>query len=236
MNKLIKLAEILDKHDEYFLSDKLFKIAQNSKFKILNPNEFNFYRDLIINPSIEMIKGRTLKPVKSKEKVQKLLGQPTEIKKINTTSDSNSNSSSNSSNQYSTGDYKHDIELYKSFVEQASTSEDNSWETKKKTLRDEVAKSPYYSNAQKNAFNSQADRIDLSSTDQEAFDNNYIYNLLKKYKISLEDLDDLDEAKFNEQWVKFVSDLKSKFEMNETMKQYLAKTRAILTAHYTKSA
>jgi len=231
MNKLIKLAELLDKNNEYFLSDKLFKIAQNSERpNIFDPNQFSVYRDLIINPSIEMIKGRTLKPVKSREKIQKLMGKSNEVKKTSTPSDSNS------SYQYSSGDYKHDIELYKTFVEQANTSEDTSWDTKKSTLRDEVSKNPSYSNAQKNAFKSQADRIDLSSTNEEVFDNNYIYNLLKKYKISLEDLDDLNEAKFNEQWIKFVSEIKSKFEMDDAMKQYLVKTREILTAHYTKSA
>jgi hypothetical protein len=132
-------------------------------------------------------------------------------------------------------DYKTNILKYKELVGKDKLLEADNF-------LDDVLNSNVLNANQKSAFKAQAERIknyyavdDFGAADEPLYTQDYIAKMLKKYKISLEDIkkENLSENDFIERWDRMVDAMP---ERNVYQKNFLVQTLGILKAHYGNQA
>jgi hypothetical protein len=166
------------------------------------------------------------------QKVKYIAKAPSKIKaKLNPPKDTDTYQNVKMEGNQIFKDYKTNILKYKELVGKNKMLEAD------KFLED-VLKSNVLTSNQKTAFTAQAERIknyyavdDPYAKDEPLYTQDYIAKMLKKYKISLEDIkkENLSENDFNERWGKMIDEMP---EGNIYQKKFLGQTLTILRAHY----
>jgi hypothetical protein len=132
-------------------------------------------------------------------------------------------------------DYKTNILKYKELVGKNELLDADNF-------LDDVINSDVLTANQKTAFKAQAERIknyyavdDREAADEPLYTQDYIAKLLKKYKISLEDIkkENLSLNHFEKRWDKMLADLPA--PENLSQRNFLKQTLDILKAHYGNS-
>ena len=222
MNKFVKLSYVLDLIGRYDLSDKLFKVAQNDDLvpfinfgeKAREIDNYNFWNDVF--PVTQSPKNLT--PPISPTKVKTFGDQTKKPERVKKPS-------------IIIGRYPEDIQEYKDAIKSFKNSGSPSFRKKALQILNEVQQSEDYTEAQKQAFKAQAERINYQMKDT-IITNKYLGELLAKFDIDYNDLPE-DKAELNKKWVKLVSEIKSSHDnLSINDNAILNRTKQILDSHY----
>lgn len=222
MNKFVKLSYVLDLIGRYDLSDKLFKVAQKEDL-IPGVNVGETAKKIDRFNTWDAFSGLTERPKK--------LAPPISATKVTNFGNQTKKPERVKKPSIIIGRYPEDIQEYKDAIKSFKNSGSPSFRKKALQILNEVQQSEDYTEAQKQAFKAQAERINYQMKDT-IITNKYLGELLAKFDIDYNDLPE-DKAELNKKWVELVSEIKSSHDtlsINDTA--ILNRTKQILDSHY----